>query len=929
MLEVYRVKDLEYSHEKRQAKELIDLLNTYFKGYKNERQYIVIDPRANGLPQTEAILYFRGYTIILELKDYKRRIYPRLLGQWEAENEFGNIQLMENQVENPFHQVKRQRDKFVEFFARKVFDETAQNITGDIWHKIRKNLYAWIVTSRNSKIILGDLNASWWNKVLPLNHELTTTIYLFGKEPKNPITEKEFLRFVVAIGAVKPPLGYWNTGPVVPELEDSKSYIVEKLLQSFEEDEVKKGLFYSKELKLINNYELIKTILPRLNEDLRESSYKILFGWVKEYPNKYIGKSEELLRSALSDGKNTIRKTALEYMTLGAMMYGTEMLQFLGERLREETSYENIVLMVRALEFFQDRPLISEIIEILCDKRVFKSYYDLKDETNKIIRKKMGIVDNIEWRESEASYDLMSTIEKELREIASHINQWDNVLKAVFEVSVALGLKDIGNYSLKFFDLFYETSNDTYERYTSLTNEFRYTLNAISALKPEGATDKLVNSLHGTNDDYLKYQIIGTLGDLGDPRVVSEIYPYLSYDDEKGDIHPDHMKIQASDSLSKLGDLGSFTAIWKLYASQLGKEVRLEGDKSYLRSLRRLDRQKLEIEIWAQIERTKNLEKALERYSEAIRDCGGELSFMKLKAILIQKGDVFSDLWYSPSSTIVALPWLNPSLKDFALATGQEFLQSGKEELEYVGLELSEEHFLSNDSELERYETSNNMHTLDLIIYWYSKKGNIQKIQKFMKSGIMGVSDFAFIKLAELIPGHHYEDFHLIRGNHVYDCEFIVSDSGLALQLKNVAGHVVQMGNYVQLIPWSTITDMKSIFKDSSSVGLLFTYEGGGTKPSALVPRDVSQWNYLITKSMKFNSRMSEIVNKIFSHLKRRNALAEIVPTSDLLLSILKKAYMKEQEISNFGSVDYMNRMSSLFDEHFNEDMMRIYNSLD
>ena len=121
MLEVYRVKDLEFSHEKRQAKELIDLLNTYFKGYKNERQYIVIDPRANGLPQTEAILYFRGYTIILELKDYKRRIYPKLLGQWGAENEFGNIQLMENRVENPFHQVKRQRDKFVEFFARKVF----------------------------------------------------------------------------------------------------------------------------------------------------------------------------------------------------------------------------------------------------------------------------------------------------------------------------------------------------------------------------------------------------------------------------------------------------------------------------------------------------------------------------------------------------------------------------------------------------------------------------------------------------------------------------------------------------------------------------------------------------------------------------------------------------------------------------------------
>ncbi|MHB1621818.1 MAG: hypothetical protein ACYCSO_00005 [Cuniculiplasma sp.] len=59
MLEVYRGNDLEYSHEKRQAKELIDLLNTYFNRYGNERQYIIIDPRVKDIPQIDAILYFR------------------------------------------------------------------------------------------------------------------------------------------------------------------------------------------------------------------------------------------------------------------------------------------------------------------------------------------------------------------------------------------------------------------------------------------------------------------------------------------------------------------------------------------------------------------------------------------------------------------------------------------------------------------------------------------------------------------------------------------------------------------------------------------------------------------------------------------------------------------------------------------------------
>ena len=123
MLEVYRVKDLEYSHEKRQAKELIDILETYFKIYNNEKQYVVIDPRTNGLPQTEAILYFRGYTIILELKDYIRKIYPKFQQPWEAEDEFGNIQVMKNQGQNPFYQVDRQRKKYVKLFAWKVFDQ--------------------------------------------------------------------------------------------------------------------------------------------------------------------------------------------------------------------------------------------------------------------------------------------------------------------------------------------------------------------------------------------------------------------------------------------------------------------------------------------------------------------------------------------------------------------------------------------------------------------------------------------------------------------------------------------------------------------------------------------------------------------------------------------------------------------------------------
>ena len=923
MLEVYRVKDLEYSHEKRQAKELIDTLNIYFNRYQNETQYIVIDPRANGLPQIDAILYFRGYTIILELKDYKNRIYPKFHQPWEAEDKLG-IKYLLKKVENPFYQVRRQREKYVKFFAEKVFDQLLPEISGDVENKIWKNLHAWIVTSRNSEIILGKIELKWWNKVMPLNHELIKELSLFGKEPKNSITENEFLRFIGGIEAVKPSPGYWNTGSVVPELEDSKSYIVEKLLLSFEPDEVKKGLNYSKELKLINNFELIKTSLPPLNDDLKEYGYRILFDWLKEYPNKYIGKAEDLLRCGLSDKNHTIRKIALEYLVLGTKLYGIELLQFIHEKLRTEMQYENIALIVKSMESFNNRTLISQILKDLYNKRIFKNYYDKTIEANQLIAEKEEIVGNTKRLESEASYSRVSCINEKLRKIFKYISQLDNVLKNIFEVSVTLELKDIGDYSWKFFDFIYETHKGGYERFISATNEFKFTLNVISALKPKGVTDKLVSVLHDTTDDYLKYLIIKTLGELGDSSMIGEILPFLSYDNEMGDVQPEHMKIQASDALSKLSDFSSFNTILKLFVSQEDKEVSLEGDKSYLRSLRKLDRQKLEIEIWKQIENSRDLRTGLVTYSNAIRDCGGELSLMKLKNILIEKGDIFGNWWYAPSSTIVALPWLNPSLKTLGLQTGLEFLKSGREELEYIGLELSEEHFLSNESELEKYETSQNERILNLIIYFYSRNGNKKKILKFLENKVSEVTNFAFQTLTELMPENHYENFYLIHEDHVDVCGFIVTDFGLALQLKNVSGHIVQGDKSVQFLSWNSITGMKSILKEKSLVGLLFMYKGGGVRPSGLISRDVVQWNYLITDSIRFNSKISETVNKIDGYIQKNKFSNEIVSTPELLLNILKKTFMKEQVISSFGSKDSTDQMSKLFDEHFKADLMNL-----
>ena len=923
MLEVYRVKDLEYSHEKRQAKELIDLLETYFKIYNNEKQYVVLDPRTDGLPQTEAILYFRGYTIILELKDYIRRIYPKFQQPWEAEDEFGNVQLIKNQGENPFHQIGRQRNKYVKLFAWKVFDQAGPEIPDEVEHKIRKNLSAWIVTARNSTIDESYKEDLWWRKVIPLNHEFNTALYQFGRAPKNSVSEKEFTRFLASIGAVKPPLGYWNTGAAVPELEDSKSYIVEKLLQSSEVDEVIKGLNYSEELKLINNFDLIEATIPRLDDELREKCYRILFAWTKYYPNKFIGKSENILRAALRDENYNIRKIALEYLTLGTKIYGTEMLQFIQERLRSEIYYDNIDLIVKSLEFFDDRLLAYECLEELYINRIYDNYLEFLAEANILIEDREKIVEQRGWIESDSSRARVSEIEKRLKEISGHIEHWDNVIKSIFEVSISLEFWKIGSFAWKQFNVIFETYKGGYERYSSLSNKFKYIVKAIGSLKPDGVSDIFGEILTENVDDYLKYLIVGALGDIGDKKKINVIRPFLDYNDEEGNVSIESMRIQTSDALSKLGDIFSYPKIWKLFVSQKeGKEDRIEGDKSFLKSLRRLDRKRLERDIWKEIGKMKSLEKALATYSNSIRECGGEFSFLKLKEILFEKGDLFSDWWYAPSSTIVSLPWHNPSLQQLSVDTGLQILQHGSKELKHVGLELAESYFLKNLPELEKYENSEDRNVLSLLVYIYSKINNGEKVESFLTNKVRGISGLAFQRLEETKPEQHFGEFHLIRGNHVFDCEFIVLGSGFALRLRNVVNSHFLWQEYIQLIPWSKITGLKSMVKEKSTVGLLFTYDGGGTVTSALVPRNVAQWNYLYKKSMEYNTKMSEIENKILRYVKKNEDLKEVVSTSDFLFNILKKAFMKEQEISYHGDEDYIDYMSKLFDEHFKADMM-------
>ena len=448
-------------------------------------------------------------------------------------------------------------------------------------------------------------------------------------------------------------------------------------------------------------------------------------------------------------------------------------------------------------------------------------------------------------------------------------------------------------------------------------------MKAIGSLKPDGVSDIFGEILTENVDDYLKYLIVGALGDIGDKKKINVIRPFLDYNDEEGNVSIESMRIQTSDALSKLGDIFSYPKIWKLFVSQKeGKEDRIEGDKSFLKSLRRLDRKRLERDIWKEIGKMKSLEKALATYSNSIRECGGEFSFLKLKEILFEKGDLFSDWWYALSSTIVSLPWHNPSLQQLSVDTGLQILQHGSKELKHVGLELAESYFLKNLPELEKYENSEDRNVLSLLVYLYSKINNGEKVESFLTNKVRGISGLAFQRLEEMKPEQHFGEFHLIRGNHVFDCEFIVLGSGFALRLRNVVNSHFLWQEYIQLIPWSKITGLKSMVKEKSTVGLLFTYDGGGTVTSALVPRNVAQWNYLYKKSMEYNTKMSEIENKILRYVKKNEDLKEVVSTSDFLFNILKKAFMKEQEISYHGDEDYIDYMSKLFDEHFKADMM-------
>lgn len=66
---------------------------------------------------------------------------------------------------------------------------------------------------------------------------------------------------------------------------------------------------------------------------------------------------------------------------------------------------------------------------------------------------------------------------------------------------------------------------------------------------------------------------------------------------------------------------------------------------------------------------------------------------------------------------------------------------------------------------------------------------------------------------------------------------------------------------------------------------------------------------------------MSNIVNEINGIMQRPK---EVTSTADLLLGVLKMAFMREQEIAYCLHKDNRVRMSCLFDENFRTDMMHL-----
>ncbi len=922
VLKIYKGGELYETGEKKQLIELIDLLAKYFN--ENDRDvFLYVDPKLNGVySQIDCLFYRQGKITILELKN--------IMGDYNPNTNETNWKFIKGGKEedfnqkNPFSQVKIQRSKLTEYLCKLIDKSKKENgEQGEPCKKrISKYVSAWVVTASDSRSV-KDVNSEHpWFKVLPMGKDLAIELSKNTTGDRDAIISEDKFKYLLEENNAKKTNRddiFFRVG--VPGLELGRVPLIETLLESDNDSDLTKAVKYCKDLILIEYFDKLKKISQRQPDNFRYQIISILFDWPNSYEEKF-KKTEvaDLLKYTINDNYFEIRKLALAFLISNPSFIDEDIECYACESLEIEKYFNLIELNIQVLEHFKNKKTAQEQLGLFY-KRIESNFFIWEQQYHKLNEEYTNNLKHSKQYYSKEEWEKFNSIKDNLSEARTQCNGWAPITETWIEVCSKIGNKQIGeiilNHGKKVVEVLGPLDSDYYSPPTLLES-----IKALGKLKPDGSEEFLLQLLTSRINEKILLTIIEVLGNFSSIKSLDTLREYLYFQDPKDRIDATFVKMETSYAISKRKDMGSFEKIWTLFMNDEERNRTTSEGKSFFNSLLLLDQEQLERNLWKLISDQDYSKEVFNLYYEFILKSGDNFSIDQCDS-LISGGKIdLDDDYGTPKGVLSYLVRNLPQLRDKGIKLGLKYLETGKKEIEDLGIDLAKPYFLEHPEKLEKYEKSEMEGTSYELIMIYSKLKRLDKIEMFTRRDEQNVSSIAFNQLKEMISDKYFEYHYLFDNNQMHSCKFIIGESGLFIQSYQIGDYGLESKNITH-VTWDKFVAVKKMGVENHIIGIITSLKEKPDVLFVIISRSAVTWGNLIGGRNDKDKGFDMIIDKIKKQDLNRENENEIPATSDTLFNFLSSAF--ENEEGSFRNEQHLKYRIEDFKKRFKPEMMRLY----
>ena len=447
-------------------------------------------------------------------------------------------------------------------------------------------------------------------------------------------------------------------------------------------------------------------------------------------------------------------------------------------------------------------------------------------------------------------------------------------------------------------------------------------IKALGKLKPDGSEEFLLQLRTSSIYGKILLAIIEALGNFSSIKSLYTLREYLDFQEPKDWVDAKFVKIGTSYAISKRKDMGSFEKIWTLFMNDEARSLTTSEGRSFFNSLLLLDQEQLERNLWKLISDQDYSKEVFKLYYEFILKSGDNFSIDQSDS-LISVGKIdFDDYYGTPKGVLSYLVRNLPQLRDKGIKLGLKYLETGRKDLEDLGIDLAEPYFLEHPEKLEKYEKSEMEGTSYELIMIYSKLKRLDKIEMFARRDEQHVSRIAFNQLKEMISDKYFEYHYLFDNNQMRYCEFIIGESGLFIQSYRIGDYGLESENITH-VTWDKFVAVKKIAVENHIIGIITSLKEKPDVLFVIISRSAVTWDNLIERRSEKDKGFDMIISKIKNKDFNIEDKSEIVATSETLFKILSAAFEEDEDIKDMGD-ERRKAMAQMFESRFKPDMMRL-----